>query len=191
MTGCEHDTYVRCRILEQPCRARRASGHLFHQRGRLVKAYVYFAAILLPVSGCAYGKIASEQDEPHDSGILHADGGVKDAKAPAKDAQSVEDVQEVPDVTVSTQCDPLPLGTGLPACDTCLGSSCCAEDQTCGSDQDCMGFVSCVDNCVPSDGGPPDQQCYADCQTTYPNGESELNALDSCMQNSCTTECFQ
>ncbi len=151
---------------------------------------MYFAAIGLHVlAGCAYGKIAGEGPF-EDAGVIHADGGAKDAKTPPKDAQAVEDVsQELPDVTTTTTCDPLPLGTGLATCDTCLGASCCSEDQACGNDQACLAFIGCMDNCIPTDGGPPDQQCYSDCQTTYPNGANELDMLDTCMQTSCMTDC--
>ena len=88
-----------------------------------------------------------------------------------------------------TTCSALPLGTGDPQCDTCLGASCCAEDQTCGNDQNCMAFIGCVDNCINQVDGGMDQTCEQACESQYPNGVSELSNLDMCMQNSCATAC--
>ncbi len=159
-----------------------------------VKAYVYFAAISLQVlAGCAYGKFSGDDFAEPDSGIVVKDAGApKDASKPIVDAAAPLDSSQDPqDVTVQTQCDPLPLATGLAACDTCLGASCCAEDEACGNDQDCMGFIECVDECDPGDGGQPDQECYGNCESEFPNGENELNALDSCMQNDCSTQCLE
>jgi len=154
--------------------------------------YVYFASIgwftgLL--AGCAFG-VTPDQELPHDGGILHADGGaVKDAKAPTTDAGVEDSAVDPPDVPETTQCTTLPLPTGIPACDTCLAGSCCAEDQACGFDQDCMAFNDCVEECFPDDGGPLDQECESLCEAQYPNGSSELFALDECLQDSCATDC--
>ena len=151
-----------------------------------MKAYVYFAIIGASLAGCAYGN--SGVDPFHkDAGVLHADGG-KDAKAPVKDAGPVEDVFQ-DDVQEQTTCSSLPLGTGMPQCDSCLGASCCAEDQTCGNDQECMAFVSCVDNCFNQVDGGLDQVCESTCESQYPNGVSELSNLDTCMQSSCAVDC--
>jgi hypothetical protein len=147
--------------------------------------------VLPLLAGCAFGKIAGDDDfeTPHDSGIVKADAGVKDAKT-IPEATTVEDSsQTLPDVTTTETCTTLPLGTGDPQCDTCIASSCCDEDQTCGNDQDCMAFVGCVDECVPDDGGPPDQECYSECEADYSTGEAELDALDTCLENDCSTAC--
>lgn len=154
--------------------------------------YVYFAVASV-LCACAYG-VTPEQELPHDGGIIHVDSGIqaKDAGSPTQDSgPTVQDSSvDLPDVPEQTTCSSLPLGTGLASCDTCLGSSCCAEDQTCGFDQDCMAFVSCTDACFPLDGGAPDTQCESDCESTYPKGANELANLDNCMQNSCSTTCF-
>ena len=155
-----------------------------------MKAYVYFA-IIAALGGCAFG-VTPEQELPHDGGIIKLDGGgLKDAKPPAQDGGVQQDSSiDLPDTSVTTQCSSLPLGTGMPSCDSCISTSCCNEDQACGFDQDCIAFIDCVNNCLPADGGPPDSACESSCESTYPSGVSELGALDSCMQNSCPNDCF-
>jgi hypothetical protein len=154
----------------------------------LVKAYVYFATMLAAaVSACAYGD--SGVHPFHDGGtIIHADGGTKDAAKPPQDAAQKDSSVDPPDVEQTT-CSQLPLGTGMPQCDTCLGASCCTEDQTCGNDQECMAFISCANNCFNQVDGGVDQQCETTCESQYPSGVNELSNLDSCMQNSCGTAC--
>ena len=154
-----------------------------------MKAYVYFAIVAAGASACAYGQ-SGEQLDHHDGGVLHADGGVtKDAAKPQQDAQAQEDVSVDPPDVQQTTCSSLPLPTGMPQCDTCLGQSCCAEDQTCGNDQDCMAFISCINGCFNQVDGGVDQTCESDCEAQYPNGANELSNLDMCMQNSCASPC--
>jgi hypothetical protein len=155
----------------------------------LVKAYVYFAIVAAGASACAYGQSGVQLDH-HDGGsILHADAGAKDAAKPQQDAQAQEDVQIDPPDVITTTCSSLPLGTGMPACDSCIGASCCTEDQTCGNDQDCMAFISCMNGCFNQVDGGLDQNCEMSCESSYPNGVNELSNLDSCMQNSCAVDC--
>lgn len=154
-----------------------------------MKGYLYFALVSAGAlaTGCAFG-VTPEQELAHDSGITHLDAGTKkDANAPI-DAAVHDSSQVLPDVE-QTQCSSLPLQTGIPACDTCLGASCCNEDQTCGNDQECMAFDECLYECIPTDGGTQDPNCETDCATTYPNGFNELDALDTCLAQSCSTEC--
>jgi hypothetical protein len=152
-----------------------------------VKAYVYFAIIGAVLPGCAYGDSGVHPWE-HDGGILQAEGG-KDASKPIPEASTPDVSQDLPDVQQQTQCASLPLGTGMPSCDSCLGASCCNEDQACGNDQECMAFISCANNCFNTVDGGVDPQCESTCESQYPNGVSELSTLDSCMQQSCATAC--
>jgi hypothetical protein len=149
---------------------------------------VYFAIIAAGASACAYGQNI-DQLEHNDGGVLHADGGTKDAAKPLQDAKPVEDNWVNPVDVQQTQCSSLPLPTGMPQCDTCLGASCCAEDQTCGNDQECMAFISCIDGCFNQVDGGVDQTCETSCESQYPNGANELSSLDACMQNSCASQC--
>ncbi len=154
-----------------------------------MKAYVYFAiACAAALGGCAYGN-SGVQKWQHDGGIVAADGGAKDASKPIPEASTQDVSQDPPDVQQQTQCASLPLPTGMPQCDSCLGASCCAEDQTCGNDQDCMAFIGCMNNCFNTVDGGVDPQCQSTCESQYPNGMSELSNLDSCMQTSCATDC--
>ena len=155
-----------------------------------MKAYVYFAIVCASASACAYGQSSVQIEEHHDSGVLHADAGAaKDAAKPQQDAQAQEDVTVDPPDVITTTCSTLPLGTGDPTCDTCIGSDCCSEDQTCGNDQDCMAFISCMNGCVNQEDGGIDETCEQSCESDYPNGVNELSNLDTCMQNSCASQC--
>ncbi len=156
-----------------------------------MKTYVYFASILGLISaGCAFGTVAGDDNQStHDAGHLPLDAGTHDAKVQTQDAaQTQTDASEIPDTTTTTTCDPLPLSTGDSTCDTCLGASCCAEDQACGNDIDCMNFINCVDSC-PLDGGVPDPTCQSGCDSSYPTGSSELYSLDQCLSTLCRTDC--
>jgi hypothetical protein len=99
----------------------------------------------------------------------------------------------------------LTLPTGIPACDSCLSASCCSLDDACGSDPNCLSFSNCLGMCesAPLDGGTRSdggadadasadaalEDCVAACETEYPSGESELAALDTCLEDSCATAC--
>lgn len=153
-----------------------------------MKAYVYFAIVCAGASACAYGQ-TSDQIQHHDGGVLHADGGLsKDAAKPQDAKATIDNWVDPPDVAQTT-CSSLPLPTGNQACDTCLGASCCTEDQTCGNDQECMAFISCMNGCFNQVDGGIDQACQSNCESSYPSGVNELTNLDSCMQNSCATDC--
>jgi hypothetical protein len=148
----------------------------------LVKAYVCLAVLL---SGCAYG--FSDKWTYDAGGTPPHDAGKHETSAPMYDA-AVPEASDLPDVSQQQPCT-LALATGIPTCDTCLGSSCCSEDDTCGGDPDCMSFINCMDACIPTDGGVPDPQCESTCQSSYPSGANELSALDNCMSVQCRSEC--
>lgn len=154
-----------------------------------MKAYVYFTIIAAAgVSACAFGQSA-EQLQHHDGGVIvKADGGSKDAAKPQQDAHVQDTWVDPPDVEQTT-CSSLPLGTGMQQCDSCLGASCCSEDQTCGNDQECIAFIDCANQCFNQVDGGMDQNCEQTCESQYPNGVAELSNLDMCMQNSCATAC--
>ncbi len=145
----------------------------------LVKAYVYF--LMVSATGCAYGMAADDFTPQHDSGVVHIDAGHDVATHPEA---SVEDSasQDEPDVMQVEACNPPPLSSGDPTCDTCISASCCNEDTACGDDQDCLAFISCESACS-------DQDCVTACQTTYPGGSNELDTLDSCLESLCAVPC--
>lgn len=149
----------------------------------LVKAYVCLAVLL---SGCAYG--FSDKWTNDAGGPPPVDAGKHETSAPVYDAAAAYEASDLPDVSQQQPCS-LPLATGIPTCDTCLGTSCCNEDDTCGGDPDCMSFITCVDACIPSDGGVPDPTCESTCQSIYPTGANELSSLDNCMSLQCRNEC--
>jgi hypothetical protein len=83
-----------------------------------------------------------------DSGIVtvEPDSGVvePDSAEPVRDAVAPEDRAVVFDTGPTCT---LTLGTGIAACDTCLGASCCSVDNACGSDPSCLAFSSCLATC--------------------------------------------
>jgi hypothetical protein len=145
----------------------------------LVKAYVYF--LVVSATGCAYGLAADDFVPKPDSGMVHVDAGHDVATHPEA---SVEDSasQDEPDVVQVEACNPPPLSSGDPTCDTCIAASCCSQDTACGDDQDCLAFISCMSACT-------DPTCQTACETTYPTANNELNALDACLTSACAVPC--
>lgn len=158
------------------------------------KLLVSMTVVCLMAAGCAYG-VQSFDDGTGVKPKPDA-GATKDAgKATAPDAGghdagtvSPEDSGTVDPPDTGPLCS-LSLQTGLQACDDCLGASCCTEDNVCGQSQDCGAFLSCINACLPLDGGAPDQSCVDGCSNDYPQGAQEFDQLSSCMQSLCSTEC--
>ncbi len=112
-----------------------------------------------------------------------------------------------PDVIIPPPTDACMLSiiSGIPACDSCLATSCCTADEACGSDPSCFSYISCIEGClgIPLEGGigdasidrfapPPDPDagaCMSTCGADYPTGASEFNALNSCIATSCAAPC--
>jgi hypothetical protein len=116
-----------------------------------------------------------------------------DSSTPTDDAIDPFDTSR-PEPDSSSTCT-LTLPTGIPACDSCLETSCCSADDACGSDPSCMMFDECISECEGTpgpDAGPPSADagaCITACETEYPTGASELENLDSCLEGSCATAC--
>jgi hypothetical protein len=77
--------------------------------------------------------------------------------------------------------------TGMPACDACLGTNCCAQATSCAGD-DCLFILQCVEACV-ADGGTTNA-CAPGCVNMYPSGVNDAIALQTCVQNSCAMVCM-
>ena len=74
------------------------------------------------------------------------------------------------------------LTSGDPTCDTCLDTSCCAENTACVSNADCSALLACGDACT-------DETCISACMTAHPTGAALLDTLGTCVSNSCATAC--
>jgi hypothetical protein len=141
--------------------------------------------------GSAFGPAcdAGSQSSTYDAGHPHDAATQIDAWTPgdagAFDAATFD--ASPPDSSITQQCA-LSIGTGMPQCDTCLGQSCCAQDNACGNSPDCNSFLRCGNDCFSADGGPT-QACFDACTTQYPTGSALIDALDACMSSSCATEC--
>jgi hypothetical protein len=79
-------------------------------------------------------------------------------------------------------CDHPNLTFNDQVCAGCAEANCCAPLQACDASVECGDYLSCVANCS-------DQPCVDTCDTMYPTGMAELDALDSCLGSSCTDEC--
>ena len=71
-----------------------------------------------------------------------------------------------------------------PVCQGCVESSCCIEMSACDVGSDCDALITCLDSCPNGD-----TTCSDACLANYPNGLSNAQALFTCSENSCTTEC--
>lgn len=85
-----------------------------------------------------------------------------------------------------------PQGTG--ACDMCMAAKCCTEATACvnqikgadGSMDTCDDYMNCIDVCNEPDGGT----CTDACNQTDPMGKPTGQALITCRDTKCTTECM-
>jgi hypothetical protein len=71
-----------------------------------------------------------------------------------------------------------------PACDACVGRSCCTEEGVCSNNADCLALIQCTSVCLNND-----PVCIADCQTQHPNGSADYKVLAQCIQTSCGGQC--
>jgi hypothetical protein len=95
--------------------------------------------------------------------------------------------------------------TGVPACDTCVGNSCCSQLTACSTPDDagaddagitaCLMLVGCIQDCIQgSDAAPPGDaaDCVGECSPSYSQTEREQALqLLSCVGGSCSTQCGQ
>jgi hypothetical protein len=89
----------------------------------------------------------------------------------------------------AAQCT-LTFPTQMPTCDSCIGQSCCAEDNTCGGDQACLAVVDCMSQCASSaDAGANPTACFNACARRNPSGANILAALEQCVQGQCLAAC--
>jgi hypothetical protein len=88
---------------------------------------------------------------------------------------------------------------GSAACQACLDTNCCAEQQGCfaikadpgGTTVDCNAYVDCINVCNQK---PTDQEkvdCYKDtCDATAAEGVSAAyDKIDTCQTSKCSAEC--
>jgi hypothetical protein len=74
----------------------------------------------------------------------------------------------------------------IPACNDCLAMSCCAEQTTCDTGTECDATFVCLAKC-----GSGDMACTTACADASQQGATDYNALITCLQNICQTECTQ
>jgi hypothetical protein len=68
------------------------------------------------------------------------------------------------------------------ACESCLGTSCCAEIQDCTGA--CSSLITCLASCAVGD-----TSCTDGCDSSYPDGVSGANSILSCGESSCSSAC--
>lgn len=69
----------------------------------------------------------------------------------------------------------------LYSCDICTFSNCTTELGACSQDPGCASFLTCMDTCTST-------RCLEACADLYPG--TGTDAVFSCMQSSCTQQCF-
>ncbi len=69
-------------------------------------------------------------------------------------------------------------------CQTCYETSCCATGTACAANNNCVSLLNCLLEC-PID----DDSCIESCFITFSDGESDFEAMRSCMEISCTDFC--
>jgi hypothetical protein len=152
-----------------------------------LKKLVGLALALAPfVTGCAYAVTPFEPGG--DAGPRTSDAGAPDAKKPTPDAATTTPPPPPPPPPqdAGVQCQ-LSLTTGSPACDQCIGQSCCAQENACGASSDCTAFLRCGNDCFADAGDPT--SCLNGCAGSFPQGAQMFDALTACMQGSCGNAC--
>jgi len=109
---------------------------------------------------------------------------------------------------VTTTCTTLASPPSDPTCASCVVSTCCSAWNECQGNSDCVGYVACAQACVADGGtadagldadddGPPvlddsgtdHPNCFAQCQTAYPNGINDGIVIADCLDNGCAGKC--
>jgi hypothetical protein len=75
------------------------------------------------------------------------------------------------------------LQPGDSACDACVASNCCAAIQACNASAECGALMKCGETCNH------EQSCLDSCKSQHSAGVSPLEAVFSCMENRCTSQC--
>lgn len=77
------------------------------------------------------------------------------------------------------------FSVGSAACDACMTSSCCDEEQQCAGEDagHCSALVSCFAQCKSGDAA-----CASDCRAQFP-GDEAAAALRSCEASHCASKC--
>jgi len=78
-------------------------------------------------------------------------------------------------------CSPASTDT---ACDTCSEQSCCAQLTACSNQTSCVKLVDCLSGCSSTD-----TACETGCESSYSAGISNLTALMTCLDSSCSVSC--
>jgi hypothetical protein len=79
---------------------------------------------------------------------------------------------------------PATVNSGMPACDTCMTTACCAQVTACLFDAECNALSSCLYKCAVGD-----QACIDACTSTHPAGASLLNSANDCENTTCSAAC--
>jgi len=67
-------------------------------------------------------------------------------------------------------------------CLNCLQNNCATELGTCAANAECYAIITCAGNCS-------DQACVDQCYTDHPTGQTDFDAVDTCIGQKCSTEC--
>lgn len=78
-------------------------------------------------------------------------------------------------------CGPFQLNTT--SCDQCFRAKCCALGSTCGENQDCVALVGCASKCNG------DAACVQRCSDDHPQGQADVQSMDQCLNDNCSTQC--
>jgi len=75
------------------------------------------------------------------------------------------------------------LGSSDPDCDACFHDACCDEGAACSDRADCLSYWDCAVACGSDPG------CRDECDLQYPQGAGPYAALESCLLDSCSSQC--
>jgi hypothetical protein len=131
-------------------------------------------------------------------------GGAKDSGAPppshdASNPPPPVDSGPAPDTGGGSCTLPSAAASGIPACDQCEQTSCCAQIAACLDNPPCLAIYNCTQNCdngLYGDGGTFDSTnaslvdaCWNGCEAGQITA-STFETQDTCVSTSCKTPCM-
>ncbi len=147
----------------------------------------------LAVASCAIASCTTSSSPPAPS---VADAAVGDGASTAPtDATRADRASPAGDAATCKLVKP--YATRDVDCNVCAERACCALINDCYENPDCDdGYVNCLLACVllPDDAGADGgdagvAQCTAQCAAEYPTGSAQYDALSTCVDAECASDC--
>jgi hypothetical protein len=137
------------------------------------------------VAAVADAPVADVAQEAAQADSGDEDAADEDAAAPVDAAVPPPDASPLADATTvdANAADAASAATAdVPACVSCVDTTCTAQKAACAQNQPCDEFAQCAAGCSNA-------ACVSTCGTTYPQGTMDEETLATCVLGGCTPQC--